>query len=134
MLRIYEANIMRGEDTTGWIKLHNMKFIAHSSTLHELRIVRKRWAEQVTCMEEMSEFQNTAEKRTTLDTNVNWHHQTVILSALISKFLFKLQHVSSGAVYHQEEILEHTEGTTVQMLKHNSIGNIISWVFVIPLT
>jgi len=50
------------------------------------------------------------------------------------KILFKLKHVSSGLGYRQEEISEHTEATTVQMLKHNSIGNITRRVFVIPLT
>jgi hypothetical protein len=47
-----------------------------------------------------------------------------MLSAPVRKFLLKLQHVSSGLGYHQEEILEHTEAITVQMLKHNSISNI----------
>lgn len=68
--------------------------------------------------------QKNCRTRTTLDTNVNRNHQTVMLSALVRKFLFKLQHVSSGLGYHQEEISEHTDPTTVQMLKHNSICNI----------
>jgi hypothetical protein len=46
-----------------------------------------------------------------------------MLSALVRIFLFKRQHVSSGLGYHHEEILEHKEATTVQMLKHNSISN-----------
>jgi hypothetical protein len=68
--------------------------------------------------------QKNCRTRATLDTNVNCNHQTVMLSALVRKFLFKLRHVSSGLGYHQEEILEHKESTTVQMLKHNSISNI----------
>lgn len=78
--------------------------------------------------------QKNCRTRTTLDTNVNWNQQTVMLSAFVRKFLLKLQHVSSGLDYHQEEILEHTEATTVQMLKHNSISSITRWVFGIPLT
>ena len=57
-----------------------------------------------------------------------------MLSALVRKFLFKLQHVSSGLGYHQDEISEHTDATTVEMLKHNSISDITRWVFVIPVT
>jgi len=40
-------------------KLHNMKLTAHTSTLHELRIKKKKWAAQGTCMEEMIKSQNT---------------------------------------------------------------------------
>jgi len=50
---------MREEDTTGWIKLHNIKPTTHTSTLHEQQIIKKRWAAQGTCTEEMIKSQNT---------------------------------------------------------------------------
>ena len=50
---------MRGKDTTGWIKLHDMKLTAHTSTLHELHIIKKSWGPQGTRMEELIKSQNT---------------------------------------------------------------------------